>query len=249
MYQSTQFWEDMAKRYPRFDDPSMSRDVTRMIEQSLSCGIDFYGSRVLDIGCGTGTVAIPLALKGAEVTAIDLSESMLDTLQRDAERAGVGTQITTARSDWEGYRVDRPYDIVIASMTPAVSNDSHLDKMLRSATKAGIYVGWGAYRVNRTLKRLFEAHRYYYPMLSGSAHRFTEKLMRRGIGVETRYFESAWEERMPQDEAASYARNQLTQHGITPDDAILESVFDAHRDGDFVLFHTEAEKGVLAWHL
>ena len=27
MYTSPNFWEDMAKRYPSYDNPSMSRDV------------------------------------------------------------------------------------------------------------------------------------------------------------------------------------------------------------------------------
>jgi malonyl-CoA O-methyltransferase len=35
------------------------------------------GRRVLDVGCGTGRYALPLAARGAEVTAIDFSEGML----------------------------------------------------------------------------------------------------------------------------------------------------------------------------
>jgi magnesium-protoporphyrin O-methyltransferase len=38
---------------------------------------DLAGRRVLDAGCGTGALAVQLAERGAEVVAVDLSESLL----------------------------------------------------------------------------------------------------------------------------------------------------------------------------
>jgi ubiquinone/menaquinone biosynthesis C-methylase UbiE len=35
------------------------------------------GLRIADVGCGTGRYAVPLALRGAEVTALDFSEAMM----------------------------------------------------------------------------------------------------------------------------------------------------------------------------
>ena len=247
MYESVKFWENMAKRYPSYNDPSMSKDVKQMIAHSESAGIDFRGCRVLDIGCGTGTVAIPLALKGAHVTGIDLSEAMLDTFRKDAQNAGVSERVATARSDWESYRVDAPYDIVIASMTPAVSDATHVDKMLQSTTMAGIYVGWGAFRVNHTVKHLFEAHGRDYPMQYGSAQRFAETMRQRGIEAATRYFDTAWEEHMEWSAAWEYATSQLAHHGVDVDTSLLATVLTAYRSERGVCFRTEAEKGVITW--
>ena len=39
---------------------------------------DLHGRRVLDAGCGTGTLAVDLALRGAHVVAIDLSPTLID---------------------------------------------------------------------------------------------------------------------------------------------------------------------------
>lgn len=248
MYTSPNFWEDMAKRYPSYDNPSMSRDVNLMIAHSEDSGIDFSGRRVLDIGCGTGTVAIPLARKGSFVTGIDLSEGMLAAFERDAQGAGVFDRVCITRSTWDDFEVAAPYDIVIASMTPAVSEATHIDKMLQSATESGIYVGWGDFRVNLTLKHLFEAHGCDYPMQYGSAHRFADTMRSRGIEVSIRFFDTAWEEYMEPVEAERYALTQLEQHNVLPDPAVVASILDTFQSDQGICFRTEAQKGVVVWH-
>lgn len=46
-------------------------------------------SRVLDLGCGTGQIAIPLAKVVKEVVAVDPEQDMLDEAAKEAEKAGV----------------------------------------------------------------------------------------------------------------------------------------------------------------
>lgn len=47
------------------------------------------GSHILDMGCGVGRHAVELALRGYEVTGVDLSSNMLKEAKRAAEEAGV----------------------------------------------------------------------------------------------------------------------------------------------------------------
>lgn len=46
-------------------------------------------SRVLDIGCGVGTVSLYVANKGNEVLGIDISEKAIDAAQKSAELLGI----------------------------------------------------------------------------------------------------------------------------------------------------------------
>jgi magnesium-protoporphyrin O-methyltransferase len=39
---------------------------------------DLHGARILDAGCGTGALAVEAARRGADVTAIDLSQNLVD---------------------------------------------------------------------------------------------------------------------------------------------------------------------------
>jgi ubiquinone/menaquinone biosynthesis C-methylase UbiE len=48
------------------------------------------GARVLDLGCGPGTLSIPLAAHAGQVTGLDPEPAMLDEARRAAETAGVG---------------------------------------------------------------------------------------------------------------------------------------------------------------
>ncbi len=43
---------------------------------------DLHGARVLDAGCGAGPMTEELALRGAEVVAVDISPSLLDVARR-----------------------------------------------------------------------------------------------------------------------------------------------------------------------
>jgi SAM-dependent methyltransferase len=57
-----------------------------------------YGDPILDIGAGTGRVALDLARCGHQVTALDQDEVLLAELARRAERLSVSTVRADARS-------------------------------------------------------------------------------------------------------------------------------------------------------
>src|SRR3954453_20503398 len=47
------------------------------------------GTRVLDLGCGDGTTALPFAQLGADVTGIDIAENLVEAGNRRASEAGL----------------------------------------------------------------------------------------------------------------------------------------------------------------
>ena len=47
------------------------------------------GSQVVDLGCGTGQLSLPLAERGARVLAIDVSAAMVGRLQANARERGI----------------------------------------------------------------------------------------------------------------------------------------------------------------
>jgi 2-polyprenyl-3-methyl-5-hydroxy-6-metoxy-1,4-benzoquinol methylase len=71
---------------------------------------------VVDLGCGTGNLAIPLAIEGFAVTGIDLSEDMLSVAQQKAESYSslpVKGSLTWIQQDLREWELAEPVDAVI----------------------------------------------------------------------------------------------------------------------------------------
>jgi magnesium-protoporphyrin O-methyltransferase len=52
--------------------------------------LDLSGTRVLDAGCGVGQAAVAMAMRGAEVVAVDLSPNLPKVARARATAEGVG---------------------------------------------------------------------------------------------------------------------------------------------------------------
>ena len=68
------------------------------------------GARVLDVPCGAGRLAIPLAGRGAHVTGLDASEECLSAARDDGARAGVAVE--WIRADMRELPHGAAYDTV-----------------------------------------------------------------------------------------------------------------------------------------
>jgi len=97
---------------------------------------------LLDIGCGPGTLAIPLAQQVCQVTAIDFSPEMLAILQQRADRHGlknIATHNLSWEDDWKEQGITI-HDVAIASRSLAVEDlRPALEKLNRFARKA-VYI-------------------------------------------------------------------------------------------------------------
>jgi SAM-dependent methyltransferase len=54
---------------------------------------------VLELGCGTGRIAMPLGRAGVDVVGVDRSGAMLDRARRRIKRAGLARQVHLVRGD------------------------------------------------------------------------------------------------------------------------------------------------------
>jgi SAM-dependent methyltransferase len=70
------------------------------------------GSRVLDVPCGAGRLAIPLALRGARATGVDVSAEFLDGAREEASRAGADRGVAWIRADMRDLPRGAAFDAV-----------------------------------------------------------------------------------------------------------------------------------------
>ncbi|PRR79491.1 class I SAM-dependent methyltransferase [Clostridium luticellarii] len=96
---------------------------------------------VLDIGCGPGRLAVPIAKRAKSVTALDAFESMLKICNENARDEGV-CNIATRLGDWNSLVINKTihkHDIVIASRSIGMLNPEKLNK---AAKKYAVMIGW-----------------------------------------------------------------------------------------------------------
>jgi demethylphylloquinol methyltransferase len=73
------------------------------------------GDKLLVAGVGHGTEAIQAAKKGVNVTAVDISKTMLKYMQKKIDRAKPATPITIINDNILNVKYDGQFDMVIAN--------------------------------------------------------------------------------------------------------------------------------------
>jgi SAM-dependent methyltransferase len=93
-----------------------------------------HGAPILDIGCGTGRVAIDLARAGHEVIAFDNDPVLVDALIKRAGELPISAFVADARE----FEVDRPVPLVIVPMQTVqlLGGEHGRARMLRCAHTA-----------------------------------------------------------------------------------------------------------------
>lgn len=125
-------WDETAKPYEHYRErgPYFHEFLERSGLQS--------GDTVFDMGCGTGTLCVPLAEDGYTVFGADFSERNLDSVRKVIEERSIKTLTLKCFSfleDWDPYDIPK-CDYVFASrclnsLNPAVV----LPKLTRYAKK------------------------------------------------------------------------------------------------------------------
>jgi SAM-dependent methyltransferase len=102
----------MSRSYEQEIDPRLAPIVDGVVRRAAPQA----GMTAIDLGCGTGSVALKLAVGGARVRAIDISEQMLKITAARASRAGFDVQVEYGRAE-HIPALDSSCDILTASLS------------------------------------------------------------------------------------------------------------------------------------
>lgn len=92
-------------------------EIDKAVKQCVALlGDDLTGKKVLDCGCGNGFMSTVLAKRGAQVTAIDISEKSVELTRNRAIVNGVSDNLTTKVMDFEELEFeDESFDFVVGN--------------------------------------------------------------------------------------------------------------------------------------
>ncbi|MBS3116417.1 methyltransferase domain-containing protein [Candidatus Woesearchaeota archaeon] len=114
------FYDKMSASYDSFmeEGESTLEDEVNLVLQTFT-----QPCRILDVGCGTGRIAIPLQDKGYAVTGIDVSHGMT----QQAKRKGLRNAL---QANLEGFNHSETFDGVV-SLHVGFSYTNDADKMFK----------------------------------------------------------------------------------------------------------------------
>jgi len=131
------YWNKRARDFS--DHQAHKSDYPHQFIRILDPEPDWH---ILDVGCGSGTIAIPLADRVDSITAMDFSESMLSILRQECAAKNINNiqpVLAAWEDDWGSLGID-VHDVVIASRSVNVEDlKTALIKLSRFARKR-VYV-------------------------------------------------------------------------------------------------------------
>ena len=124
-----------------------------------------YGGPVLELACGTGRIAIPIAQEGISVVGLDFSIKMLDQAKKSSK--GKGLEINWIEGDMSNFNLGKKFPLIVipgAAMNWLLDN-SYIENCLSCVKKHLTRKGKLIFNVfNPNLEILQRDASFKYPM-------------------------------------------------------------------------------------
>jgi SAM-dependent methyltransferase len=116
-------YDEIARLYDPWS-ASVTEDVGFYVDLAVQAG-----GPVVELGVGTGRIAIPIARAGVRVIGVDSSAGMLAVCRAEAERAGVAALLDLRRGDLREPPVDERVDLVVCPFRALLHLHTDADRL------------------------------------------------------------------------------------------------------------------------
>ena len=146
---------------------------------------------------------------------MDISGRNAPPAARDAAAHGLAN-IRTVRSDWENFTPDRRYEVVFASMTPALDSEAGKEKLLACAAGWVVYMGFLDRMASDLMQGLY-AHYGITPRVFNNAQIMEQWLTTRGIRCTALPVKGQWTVSRNREDTLDVCVTTLQHYGVDPD--------------------------------
>ncbi|MBS1207869.1 MAG: PfkB-family carbohydrate kinase [Proteobacteria bacterium] len=241
-----QYWNTKATSYPTLAHAQAAARATRLRQLAMKMGVSFDVPTILDLGCGTGIHALPMAELAGRVVAIDLSPEMLVPLRALAPPNLEIHALDWAESDLDARGWRGAFDLVWAIMTPAVGAPALLAKMEAASRGLCCAMVWGAQRHDPLLSEAFALHGVEFVAPDWSAG-IASYLKQQGRSFQFR----SEPDRLRQTPTPAVLVEDLCAHlawlGVSPDEQALATWAAARAHDGMILREVDFDLDVWVW--
>jgi len=132
-------YDPIAELYDEWSR-SVVEDVSFYVEEALAAG-----GTVVELGVGTGRIAVPVALAGVRVIGVDSSAGMLEVCRRRGEAAGVSGFLDLRLGDLRRPPVEERVPLVLAPFRSLLHCETDEERLEALAAARSLLVRGGRF--------------------------------------------------------------------------------------------------------
>lgn len=249
----TNYWKERAQSFPRPSQKPERAKSRLIIERIKAMGVAVAGTRILEIGCGTGLMTLPLAGEAEQVTALDLSHEMLAILEDELTAAGL-SNVVLRRGSWQSFDprakgLGRSWDSVWAVRSTAVNNLEDLERMEQCAKTWCVFAGAEAIaRRPSVIEDLLACHGIP-SILSPSPSDVCGMLEQRGRKPARETIRLTWKRKCSVEECLKGLTRHVELYDASPQRAVIEEALRAQCPGGLLELTNRVVLGLVVWRV
>jgi SAM-dependent methyltransferase len=249
----TAYWREEARSFPR---PSQEEELAksrRIITSVKGMGVALAGTKILEIGCGSGLITIPLAREALQVTALDLSREMLDLLAEEMVKAET-TNIELRCCSWQAVEpsleeaLQKSCDSVWAVRSTAITNPEDLTRMELCSKAWCVFAGADAIRRVPMMEGILAFHGIP-SILSPSAAEVFEMIEKRGRTPMRDRIHLVWDRECPVEAVLRDITRHIELYGVAPQRAMIEDTVRTQCPDGVVQLSNAVDLGIVCWRV
>ncbi len=134
---------DRVARFYDYEQANFIKDIPFYTDYARSCG-----GEVLELGCGSGRILIPIAEAGIKITGLDVSPAMLNIAQKkiDPLDKNIQRNIHLRLGSMEKFEIKNKFSMIFIAfrsfqhLVEREERDSCLDCVSKHLDKTGIFI-------------------------------------------------------------------------------------------------------------
>ncbi|MGQ9706197.1 MAG: class I SAM-dependent methyltransferase [bacterium] len=151
-----------------FDIIAEIYDISNPLREDISFWLKMaeeFGDPILELGCGTGRILIPIAEAGYKVLGLDISKKMLNILMGkiDTLNDKVKERITIRRADFRDFKIEEKFSMAFFAYSTLYSATTQEEQITTircinsHLKKGGVFI---TASFNPDIKRISENHKF-----------------------------------------------------------------------------------------